>query len=64
MVIIFDQKFWFYLIVVAQRQASIFCFLKERKRKGRIWKEESALEEETDNWVLLKKTGQKFGRNT
>ena len=38
--------------------------LEERKRKGRIWKEESALEEETNNWVLLKKTGQKFGRNT
>ena len=25
--------------------------------------EKGAFEEETSNWVLLKKTGQKFGRN-
>ena len=28
-----------------------------------MWKEESAKEEETDDWALLKKIGQKFGRN-
>ena len=26
-----------------------------------MWKEEGAYEEETDNWTVLKKIGQKFG---
>ena len=38
--------------------------LDEQKRKGTMWKEEGALGEAMDDWVLLKKLGQTFGRNT
>ena len=46
-----------------QNANSVFCFFR-RMKKGKIGKEEGAEEEETDDWVLLKMTGQKFGRNT
>ena len=45
-----------------QNSNRAFCFLR-RMKKGRIWKDKSAYEEEMDDWVLLKKIGQQFGRN-
>ena len=39
-------------------------FLEKCIRKERMWKEEDAQKEATDNRVLLKKIGRKFGRNT
>ena len=44
-----------------QNSNSVFCILR-RMKKGRMWKEEGAQEEETNDWVLLE-IGQKFGRN-
>ena len=45
-----------------QNSNSFFYFLRSMKKEGKDV--EGALEEETDNWVLLRKMGQKFGGNT
>ena len=45
-----------------QNSNSVFYFLRRLKKEGNDV--EGAREEETNDWALLKRIGQKFGRNT